>query len=198
MFPLLETIKVINGIPQNLLWHQKRYDHSIKSLYGRPSKLNLEETIQIPGQFKKGKVKARLLYDDKQFSIKFDRYTPRIVRSLKIIENNEIDYGFKFTDRSLFLGMFEEKVDCDDILIVKQGKVTDSSIANIVFFDGKKWFTPKFPLLKGTAREKLLYHKRIFLRDITLTNLKNFSHFRIINSMLDFDEQEMLDISSIY
>jgi hypothetical protein len=33
--------------------------------------------------------------------------------------------------------------------------------------------------------------------DIKLDNMKMFSHYRLINSMLDFDEQEMIEISAL-
>ncbi|HEY6906318.1 MAG TPA: aminotransferase class IV, partial [Ignavibacteriaceae bacterium] len=87
--------------------------------------------------------------------------------------------------------------DCDDILIVRNGTITDSSIANIVLYDGKNWVTPEFPLLEGTARERLLHTGRIISKDIKLDNIKMFSHFRLVNSMLDFDEQEMIGISAL-
>ncbi len=144
-----------------------------------------------------GKIKARFLYNKESYFVEFQKYIPVKVRSLKIIENNNIKYDHKFIDRSPIVIMMKERGDCDDILIVKKGKVTDSSIANIIFYDGIKWFTPEFPLLKGTARERLLNGKRIFLQDITVEDLNLFSHFRLVNSMLDFDDQEILEISNI-
>lgn len=197
MYPLVETIKVINGIPQNLIWHQRRYDFSVKSIFGHTSEIKLQDILKIPDQFSKGVVKARLLYNDKGFDIEFRHYILFPVRSLKIIENDAIDYSFKYTDRSIIQKMLFEKGEEDDILIVKHGRITDTSIANIVFYDGNRWFTPEFPLLKGTAREKLLSQNRIILRDISLEDLNFFTHFRLINSMLDFDDQEMIDASNI-
>ncbi len=93
--------------------------------------------------------------------------------------------------------MLQEKGECDDILILKNGKVTDTSIANIVFFDGNKWYTPEFPLLNGTTRERLVSEKKIILRDITFKQIKSFEGFRLINSMIDFENQELININSI-
>lgn len=197
MYPLVETIKILNGIPQNLIWHQKRFEHSYQSQFGKAPQIKLEKILVIPDQYTAGKIKARFLYNGESFMAEFQEYIPAKNRSLKIIYNDNIEYDHKFTDRSSITNMMKEKGDCDDILIVKKGKITDSSIANIVFFDGGKWLTPEFPLLKGTARERLLHEERIFLRDIKVENLRLFSHFRLINSMLDFNEQEMLEISCI-
>ena len=46
---------------------------------------------------------------------------------------------------------------CDEILIIKDGHITDTSISNIVFRlpDGW-WLTPFTPLLKGIMRTYLL------------------------------------------
>ncbi len=197
MYPLVETIKILDGIPQNILWHQRRYDFSVKSLFGCTSGIRLEETLKTPNQFSTGKVKARFLYNDRDFITEFRNYTASPVRSLKIIINDEIDYNFKYTDRRIIQTMLLDKGEADDILIVKHGLITDSSIANIVFFDGEKWYTPEFPLLNGTARERLLSEKRIIPSDIRVEDLKSFTHFRLINSMLDFEEQEMIETSSI-
>ena len=197
MYLLVETIKILNGNPQNLIWHQKRFEHSYESQFGKPPGIKLEKILVIPDQFTAGRIKARFLYNRESFTVEFQEYIPAKVRSLKIIYNDYIEYDHKFTDRSAITKMMKEKGDCDDILIVKKGKITDSSIANIVFFDGEKWLTPELPLLKGTTWERLLQGTRIFLQDIKVENLRLFSHFRLINSMLDFEEQEMLEISCI-
>ncbi len=197
MYPLVETIKIIDGIPQNLFWHQKRYDHSCKSIFKQLSDLRLEKELVVPDSFKSGTIKARFLYSLETFRIEYQKYIPVPVTSLKIVENDEIEYGFKFTDRNSILSMFAGRGESDDILIVKNGRITDTSIANIVLYDGYKWFTPEFPLLCGIARERLLSEGRIFSEDIYANNLNKYSHFRLINSMLEFDEQVMIEISAI-
>ena len=197
MYPLVETIKIINGAPQNLFWHQKRYNNSFTSLFGYAPNLRLEDVINIPEQFKSGKVKARFLYNQDGYKIEFRNYTAVPVKSLKVIEDNEIEYSLKYTDRTHIGNLILNKGESDDILIVKNGRITDTSIANIVFYNGEKWFTPEFPLLHGTARERLLSEGKIFSLDIHHKDLKSFTHFRLINSMFEFDEQEMLQISSI-
>ena len=72
-----------------------------------------------------------------------------------------MNYDLKYFDRKIFDDL-KKNIKADDILIIKNGFITDTSIANILFFDGKKWITPKKPLLKGTVRERLLRMKLIF------------------------------------
>jgi 4-amino-4-deoxychorismate lyase len=79
-----------------------------------------------------------------------------VIESLKLVEDNTISYRHKYSDRSHLLELMNMRGDCDDILIVKDGYITDTSFSNIVFFDGDKWVTPARPLLRGTMRESLL------------------------------------------
>ncbi len=91
-----------------------------------------------------------------------------------------------------------QKENCDDILIVKNGIITDTSFSNIAFFDGKQWKTPKSPLLKGTCRERLLCEQKIFEKDINLNDLSNYKCYKLINAMRDLSDDESLAISSLY
>ncbi len=197
MYQLVESIKIDNSEPQNLKWHQERYERSYRSLFGKIPALKLGEEVKVPAAYRKGIVKCRLLYNSESFAVEFEIYKPPSIKSLKLVEDNRIEYTFKYNDRTSINELLKSKEDCDDILIVKSNRVTDSSIANIVLFDGEKWFTPAHPLLQGTAREKLLHEQKIIPLDILKDDLKNFSHYKLINAMLDFGAEEMRDISSI-
>jgi 4-amino-4-deoxychorismate lyase len=84
------------------------------------------------------------------------------------------------------LELLAKRGDCDDILIVKNGYITDTSFSNIVFFDGDKWVTPARPLLRGTMRESLLKTNYIEETDILVNDLKKFTIARLVNAMLPF------------
>jgi len=101
------------------------------------------------------------------------------------VEDNNIKYNYKYYDRSKINELFEQKGECDDILIVKKGFVTDTSFANIIFCDEGKWITPSTPLLPGTTRQRLIENKTIFEKEILAKNLYNFKKIRIINSMME-------------
>lgn len=197
MYRLVETIKIIDGVPQNLLWHQKRLKYSCNKLFGIKSEINLTEAISVPSEFKTGIIKARFLYNRNSFECKFSKYNSKIINSLKLIVNNEIDYSLKYTDRKEINSLFENRGNCDDILIIKNGRITDSSIANIVLYDGNSWITPSQPLLRGTCRERLISEGKIIPEEILTKDLELFTKFKLINALRDFEEKEGSDISAI-
>ncbi len=197
MYQLVETIRIRNGVPENLVWHQQRYESSNRTLFGESPQIILENTIKVPTEYKKGVVKCRFLYDSEIFDMEFHHYNRSHTKTLKLVEDNHLEYPHKFTNRTAINDLLGMKGECDDILIVKNGLITDSSIANIVFFDGRIWTTPAEPLMKGTARERLLHKGWITAGNIRVEDLNNFSHFRLINAMLEFDEQETIGISGV-
>jgi 4-amino-4-deoxychorismate lyase len=197
MYLLVETIRIQNGTPENLEWHQQRYERSYRTLFGKNPQIVLKNAIKIPPEYRKGVVKCRFLYTADTAATEFRSYYRLKVNSLKLAEDNSIEYSHKFTDRTSINNLLKNKRDCDDILIVKNGLITDTSIANIVFFDGSGWITPAEPLLRGTARERLLSEGKISAEHITERDLMQFTHFKLINAMLEFDEQDMILISGI-
>lgn len=183
MFPLVETIKILNGKALNLQYHQKRFDYSFESYFKKKPFCTLQNAISVPEEFTGGVVKLRLLYGKDDYKLEFSCYRPHRTHTLKLIENNEIDYSLKFTDRSQINSLLKQREDCDDILIVKNGFISDTSIANIVFHNGHEWVTPATPLLKGTCREKLLNEGKIKEEVITIDDLFKFRSFSLINAM---------------
>jgi len=180
---LLETIKIHNRQIKNIAWHNQRFNRTRFELFGIREPLALENSLQIPDDLSNEIYKCRIVYSKEIDIIEFEKYTPRKINSLKIIECNEIDYSYKFNDRTKLNELFQQKEDCDDILIVKNGFITDTSFANIVFWEGEKWITPASPLLHGTTREHLLNSNQISTAEITTDNLKDFPKARIINAM---------------
>lgn len=197
MFPLFETIKIVNGVPKNLYWHQRRLEYSYQKVYARLPEIVIAEVLTVPVQYRSGIVKLRFLYNRDSFSCEYHHYTRKKIKSIKLIEDDNIDYSLKYTDRRHLNELLQKKDECDDILIVKRGMVTDCSFANIVFFNGKHWITPSNPLLKGTCRERLLHEEKIISKQIPADDLRHYSRFKLINAMLDFEDQKALDISAI-
>ena len=130
-------------------------------------------------------------------AIEFKPYQPRTIKSLKLVEDDEIDYAFKYADRESINLLYERRGTYDDILIVKNNLITDTSFCNIIFFDGQKWVTPELPLLKGTKRQQLLDEGIINEARILVEDLGSFKKFMLINAMLDFDENRSLSIHGI-
>ncbi|WP_373073291.1 aminotransferase class IV family protein [Sulfurimonas sp.] len=181
----LETIKILDGTPYHLEYHQKRYESVLKH-FGINEHKTLSDYINAP---KDGLYRCRLVYTPQnleKIDIEFIKYNKRNINTLKLVYDDQIDYSLKSTDRTELNQLFEKRQNADDVLIVKNGLLTDTTIANIALFDGV-WKTPKKPLLKGTTRERLLDSSKIFEADIKSEDLKDFSKVALLNAMIDFD-----------
>jgi len=197
MYPLVETIKMYNGQIYRLKLHQKRMDTSYKAVFGQENPFLLHRLIKVPPAFTKGLVKIRFLYDRKDADIRFEHYRPKIIRTLKIVCDDNISYSHKYTERKIFDRLLLQKGDCDDILIVKQGLITDTSIANIAFYDPSsgRWVTPAVPLLKGVCREARL-QKDLHEEIITVADLHRYDRAVLLNAMI-CDQPPVVAIENI-
>ncbi len=188
MCQLFETIKIVNGKPANLPFHDKRMNFSRQKVFRNNDSLRLSEFIQIPEEFKTGLIRCRVIYGSSIKSIEYSSYVPAVIKTLKLVYADTLIYDLKYLDRRCLTRLIDKNL-ADDILIIKEGCITDSSFANIVFTDGERWVTPDTPLLCGTMREKLLVKGIINTEKITIDNLSQFTHFRLINAMLGFSSR---------
>lgn len=179
-----------NGRLCNTTFHNVRFRRSAKEVFGWNTE-SLEELIRIPKEAQTGLYKCRIIYGSCIERIEFHPYRLRPIQSLKIVAGDDIDYSYKFENREAIERLFRLCGECDDVLIIKNGYITDTSIANIAFYDGIKWITPSSPLLKGTQREKLLSEGRIVEDDIKPLDLGVFKKARLFNAMIDFGEIEL-------
>ena len=145
----------------------------------------------------KGLVKCRIIYAKQIEKIEFIPYQLPKIRTLKIIVDDQIEYNHKYLDRNQLDHLYRQRGACDDILIIKNGLITDTWFANILFFNGKEWITPSKPLLKGTQRSKLLDQEAIKTADIRLDDLKYFKKARIINAMIRFEDELEIEMGSL-
>ena len=127
MYPLIETIKIIDGNPQNLKWHQLRFEFSTNKYFRKEAAYKIEDTLLIPEKYSRGIIKARFSYDVTDYLWQFEPYDKKEINSLKIIYDDNIDYQLKYSDRSYLKKLYQKKDECDDILIVKNGMITDTS-----------------------------------------------------------------------
>ncbi len=194
---LLESIKLVDGEFQNLFYHEQRMNRALKFLCGVQNHFDLENFLRNLSQPLHGLYKCRMIYDDMTKDIEFIPYEYKTINSLRVIEHDRVSYEFKYADRKLLNRLFELRKDCDDILIVKRGLVTDSSYSNIVFKRGKRWYTPWSALLKGTMRASLLERDIIQEEEIRVEDISTFESFKLINAMLSFDSPE-IGVSNIY
>lgn len=197
MCQLLETIKCINGELINLPYHQSRFNLARKAHFRPCDEIILAESIKIPEEVKNGIFKCRIIYSRSIENIEFLSQSYRLINSLKLVEDNEIDYRYKYTARQKLEQLFEQRGMYDDILIVKNGCISDSFTANVIFFDGKRWWTPDTPLLPGTQRAKLIHEKKIYVRSITPGDLYKYEKAGLINALQDMENMPVVSIDSI-
>ena len=195
---LVETIKVENGTLINVGFHNERMIRSLFELFGLRKEPDLEKIINIPVFAGKGVSKCRVEYDDKTTKIEFLPYIIRSVRSLKLIMDDNISYPFKFIKRDNIHRLMEMRGDCDDILIIKKGMVTDSSYANVVFKDlNGNWVTPSTYLLPGTRRAGLLQQDLIQETNISFRDINKYSEVKLINAMLGIDDTNGIPVGRL-
>lgn len=197
MYQLLESLKLKDGEIKNLNYHQKRINYSFAELFPESESFDLSKLISIPAKYISGTYKLRISYGKAPTKIEFVEYEYRKINSLKVVYDDSIDYHLKFEDRNKLNLLFSQRENCDDILIINKGFITDSFAANLLFFDGKYWFTPNKPLLKGTKRQLLLDQKVIQEKEIRFEDLKYFTKVGLVNAMIDFDEMPIIPISQI-
>jgi 4-amino-4-deoxychorismate lyase len=171
-------------------YHEQRMHRAIKEIFGVDQKVNLEEVLSNYSKPAVGLYKCRLVYNNKRKEVEFISYTVRPAHWLKIVHDDAISYDHKFEDRKEIENDFKKRGNCDDVLIIKKGRVTDSSQANIVFRRRNEWITPSSFLLPGTMRQSLLDRKTIAEEEIHVDDLSGFESFKLVNAMLLFDAPE--------
>ena len=185
----IETIKSVDGEIFHIEYHQERYE-TVLSSFGIDEFKNLSEFLNPP---KWGVYRCRIVYDSTNISVTYHEYKKREITTLKLIFDNDIEYRFKSTDREGIDSLFSQKDEGDEILIIKNLLITDTSIANIAFYKDGIWLTPKNPLLKGTTRERLLREGKVVEADIRVQELRSFSQVALLNAMVDFDILERFE-----
>ena len=183
---LFETIRIDNGEARNLDLHDRRLNRSRRKLYALNDEIRLSDCIYVPEDSLSGVYRCRVVYGRTVVSTEFTPYVPAAVQTLRLVHADTLTYDHKYLDRSSLTGLVNHDL-ADDILIVKEGCITDSSYANVVFTDGRGWLTPDTYLLHGTMREMLLRSGIIKAERITVDTLGQFTHFRLINAMLGSD-----------
>jgi len=198
MSPLIESLKLKNGVLLNLAYHQRRINRSMDELFPKAERIDLAKEITIPGRYLTGFYKVRVSYGPDIEKIEIEPYAFRPVKSLKVVYHDSIDYHLKYSDRHILQMLFDSRGNCDDIIIVKNGIVTDSFAANLLFFDGKEWFTPSTPLLKGTKRQLLLDQGIIVEKEISEEDIRNYQKVGLINAMIDFEEMPVVPMERVF
>ena len=196
MCQFIETISIKNKEMQNSWYHQQRIN---KTLLHFQANFCLDlSTIIIPIELDESLYKCRISYNLSTIEkIEYKKYIPKIINSVELIENNDIDYPFKYANREVFLNLLK-KSTADEIIIIKNNLITDSSYSNLCFYDSNQWVTPATPLLKGIMRNILLDQNKIKEALIRPNDLKKYSTFKLINALNEFDDSPSYSIGIVF
>ena len=183
MSPFFETVKIENGEIKNAPFHNARLNRTIRQNFSLCPNYDIRDYITPPKE--RGIFRCKIIYDTEVHEVTLTPYQKKVYQSFRCIDA-EITYPYKSTDRSAIDRLFAQRGECDDIIIVRDGLLTDTSIANIALFDGLHWYTPETPLLEGTFRASLLAENRIKTKDLDRKSLQKCTKFAIMNAMTGF------------
>ena len=188
MCQFIETIRIEDGKAVNLGFHNYRFNRTRRDIFECNLPVNLADYIQ-PEEYI-GRTKCRVEYREEVEKVEYIPYTIRPVESLRIVTSDGLDYIYKSSNRQKLDELFKQKGEADDILIVRDGFLTDTSMANIALWNGEQWETPEVPLLEGSMRAFLLAKGMIVPAAIRPQDLSRYSQIRLFNAMIGFGEIE--------
>lgn len=197
MYPLFESVCIENGKIQNAHYHESRFKSSFYAFFGFEPNYSLFDKVVLPRIDKSLKCKLRIEYNEIGTKWTISEYLNTIPSSLLLLKDDAIDYPLKYANRKNLNNLYQQKANFEDILIIKNGLITDATYSNILFTDGQKIITPSTPLLNGTCRTRLLSEKIITEAPIKADSIHLFESFQLINALNDFDKNRWKPIQNI-
>lgn len=210
---LLETICMKAGKPLLLDYHIERMQLSYREIFGSRLPWSTAEVesflieafqrdignVRVLGDFFRAdslseKFRARVLYGKDILRVEVSPYQKRKVDSLKCVQvGQDLDYHLKYLDRTVFSPYLALKGKADDILMIRDGRPTDTSYSNIVLYDGSSYYTPSSYLLPGVKRRFLIDQGVVQEVDVKVGDLGSFQKIFLINAMLDLEDGVVIE-----
>lgn len=182
---LIEALGFQDGHCELMSYHNERVNRSRRALLSMSDNWRLEDRIQVPDEFMRGKVRCRVLYGEQLDRVEFSAYIPRRIESLLIVRDDSIDYSFKYADRRRLQQLHELRGNCDDVLIARHGVLTDSTFSNLMFERGDRRITPENSLLAGVRRAALLDRGYVRMDTVRPEQVHfDFDRVHLINALL--------------
>jgi len=198
---LLETIRLQNGKFAHLDRHQIRLNRSHKAVFGVDVEpIDLQKVLaesMSKYDFGSQLMKCRVVYGEKIERIEYIPYREKKISTLQCVYIVEHDEFHKWEDRHFYDVLLAQKGEADEVLIIRDGYVTDISYANIALFDGVEWWTPDFPILEGTTSLRLQEERVISGKRIDVKDLYSYQKLRIFNAMIPWENALEIDIKNI-
>ena len=196
MYPFFETIRYVNGILENLSYHQARINRTISALGGKTA-IHLDK-IQLVHDFEKDIVyKIKCIYNlEGAYHIEKAVYHKKTIQTVSIHQAALEEYQYKYTNRN-WLNEALKNAGTDEMIILQNNMIKDGNYANLVFFNGSEWHTPLHPLLLGTHRARLIDQNKIIEKDITISDLSSYTKLKFINAMMLWEESPEIEIGHL-
>jgi 4-amino-4-deoxychorismate lyase len=185
MSQFFETIKYCHGEFFLLDYHQERLNMTRREAFGSIDSIDLTDFLINP-PMDNLIYRCRVSYNEYILAVEFFEYQVALHRTIKFIEAGNYEYSFKSEDRK-FLNDSLVLSGADDVVFIKNGKLTDATYANIAFYKKGKWHTPDTFLLNGVKRRFLIHQALLIPLEISVEDLQMFEKIAFINAMRDFE-----------
>jgi len=188
MSQFFESIRVKDGIAENLSLHQIRVNKTLQAFDASNPNIELESIVQqllLPAE---GLYKLRISYDLKGiYQSAFTSYQYKQIQNFALVDIKGHRYDYKFSNRD-WINEALNQSGKDEIMMHDGGLIKDCSYTNIVFYDGVDWLTPAAPLLEGIQRANLIEEGVIQPMVLYAKDLADFQKFRCINAMINWED----------
>jgi len=189
---LLETIRIEKGRPRHLEYPPRRFNRSRRELFGATEDLDLADFLtDIPPS---GLWRCRTLFTLYIEKVEYLPYTLRLPRRFALATFTG-DYTYKYADRSAFEALKRAHPEAEELLLCRDGLLSDTTIANIALRREGLWYTPAQPLLPGTTRERLLGQGKLIPAEIPCDEIASYDEIAVMNAMIGF--QNLGEMSAV-
>jgi len=196
MYPFFETIRYVNGVLENVSYHQARINRTVSALGGK-TYIQLDKIQLVHDSEKDIVYKIKCLYNlEGAYHIEKAVYHKKTIQTVSIHQAALEEYQYKYTNRN-WLNEALKNAGTDEMIILQNNMIKDGNYANLVFFNGSEWHTPLHPLLLGTHRARLIDQNKIIEKDITISDLSSYTKLKFINAMMLWEESPEIEIGHL-
>jgi 4-amino-4-deoxychorismate lyase len=192
---LVESIRIEEGRPLLLDYHNKRLNYSRASLFGVTDLIDLHDYIPTDLQDEKV-LKWRVVYGKTIELNEVAPYHQKTVFTLKIVDAGAICYDYKYLLRPELDRLFDQKGIAEEVIMINsKGLVTDAYYYSLVFEKNRQYYTPSSYLLPSVMRSYLMDKSILEVRTISAIDIDYYERIHLINALNPLGSQ-CLEINS--
>ena len=197
MSQFFESIRVKDGIAENLGFHQLRVNRTLKAFDASILSIDLASIVQELVLPAAGLFKLKISYDlNGNYQSVFTPYQYKQIQNFALVDIKGQGYDYKYSNRD-WINEALAQSGKDEIVMHDGGLIKDCSYTNITFYDGANWYTPASPLLEGTQRARLINEGVIQPKALYVHDIPDFKKFKCINAMIGWEDAVEYEIELI-